>query len=81
LGDLAELFLVSEVRFHEGPAPAEAAAIRLGQLEVGVQVRKTAHARCPRCRRNHPTTGQDQRFPELCLRCAAVVASLEPAGS
>ncbi|BAS27387.1 isoleucine--tRNA ligase [Limnochorda pilosa] len=77
-GDLAGLFLVSEVRFHEGEPPEGAVRARVQGAEVGVTVSRSPHDRCPRCRRNHPTTGSDPRFPDLCARCAEVVASLEP---
>lgn len=80
-GDLAELFLVSEVRFQPGPAPEGAVQVRVGDGELGVVVTKSSHARCPRCRRNHPTTGTDSRFPDLCDRCASVVARLDQAGA
>ncbi len=33
---------------------------------------------CPRCRRTTTDVGSDSRFPELCARCAAIVAENFP---
>lgn len=76
-GDLAGLFLVSEVLFHQADPPEGAVRARVQGSEIGVTVARTSHPRCPRCRRNHPTVGSDRRFSDLCARCASVVALLK----
>ena len=73
LEQLPELFLVSEVALvpaAEGPVTAGGTAVP----GLGVAVEASGHPRCARCWRYVPDVGADPGHPELCRRCAAVVA-------
>ena len=41
-----------------------------------VRVERSPHPKCDRCWNLRPDVGEDQEHPELCRRCAKVVASL-----
>ena len=58
---VAEMFIVSEVSIVEGE-------------DVSVAVAPATGDKCPRCW-NYRETGVDPSFPELCGRCAAVLAA------
>jgi isoleucyl-tRNA synthetase len=66
---LADLFLVSAVTVEERPAG-----------EVEIVAARSAAAKCPRCWRLGHGIGADPARPELCARCAAVVADLAARG-
>ncbi len=59
---LAEALIVSEIELSEGG-------------ELSVMVERARGQRCPRCW-NHRELGTDPSYPEVCARCAAVLASL-----
>ncbi len=60
---LADLLIVSSVELQEG-------------AELAVEVRPASGEKCPRCW-NFRELGVDPAHPELCERCAKVLASLE----
>ncbi len=66
--ELAELFIVSEV--HLDKIEGEA---------VTVKVTAATGERCPRCWNYAPDVGQDAHNPELCARCAHVIAKTQGA--
>lgn len=61
--ELAELFIVSEVRVEDGAA-----------LEI--QVEPSSHERCQRCWNYRPDVGDNPDYSDLCGRCGDVVAKL-----
>jgi isoleucyl-tRNA synthetase len=61
---LTEVFLVSSVRVEEGTG------------EIAVEARPCAAPKCPRCWRLGHGVGADPARPELCARCAAVIAGM-----
>lgn len=63
----ARIFQVSGVRFERG---------RNGKW---VSAEKSAGTKCPRCWRWREDIGRDGAFPEVCLRCAGVLATSPPA--
>ena len=70
-GRLVRLFMVADVRLvdsFDGEATAESAT----PGAVRVRVEPTTWAKCPRCWNRTPTVGRDH--PEVCDRCAAVLA-------
>jgi len=60
---LTDVFLVSSVRVEEG------------QGEIVVEAKPCESAKCPRCWRLGHGIGKDPTRPELCARCAAVIAA------
>ncbi|MBQ7485516.1 MAG: isoleucine--tRNA ligase [Oscillospiraceae bacterium] len=73
--DWADLFIVSDVEVSADPALyAQAAETPLAGVRVLVSEAKGE--KCARCWKHHPLVGADRRFPDLCPRCAAVVAKL-----
>ncbi len=65
-GDIAELeefFILSDLTITAGP-------------ETTASIVPTAHQKCARCWRHRPTVGTIAEHPELCERCAKVVAAL-----
>ncbi|HUT77642.1 MAG TPA: isoleucine--tRNA ligase, partial [Polyangia bacterium] len=66
---LADTFLVSAVTLEERPP---------GDPEISAA--KSAEAKCPRCWRLGHGIGTDATRPELCSRCAAVIAELGARG-
>ena len=60
--ELEEFFIVSELTVAAGADPR-------------VSLVPTPAPKCARCWRHKPTVGKDANHPELCDRCAAVVAS------
>jgi len=66
MGDalLTDVFLVSRARVEEGKSELEVVATPCGE------------AKCPRCWRLGHGVGADPARPELCARCAAVVAGM-----
>jgi isoleucyl-tRNA synthetase len=69
--DLAGILMVSEVT-------ATAAADGPGRSEIAAVA--SPHPKCARCWNLRPTVGRDARFPDLCGRCAGVVAAIAPGG-
>ncbi|MBF7083177.1 isoleucine--tRNA ligase [Desulfallas sp. Bu1-1] len=72
--DLATLFIVSGVTLHP---LAEKTADTLSVEEVpglAVGVSRALGGKCARCWMYHEEVGRDQRHPEVCPRCAAVLA-------
>ena len=55
---------------------APAGAFRLDDVEgVGVVVTAAAGRRCERCWQVLPEVGAEARYPDICGRCAEVVAA------
>ncbi|MDR2197113.1 MAG: isoleucine--tRNA ligase [Coriobacteriales bacterium] len=71
-GTLEELFIVAEVELEEGLEHDGQDALTSPE----VQVKKAVGEKCPRCW-NIRELGLDPAHPELCSRCAAVLAKLQ----
>ena len=61
IGTFASLCIVSEVTIEKGDA-------------LSIRAEKSSHAKCQRCWNFWPSVGQNADTPDLCTRCAAVVA-------
>ena len=68
---LAEAFVVSEVRLDSGTSANAVAGVHVEGL--GIVARPSERAKCARCWRRLPTVGDDAEHPELCARCAEAV--------
>jgi isoleucyl-tRNA synthetase len=66
--NLADMMIVSEVRLVVGDSPSQAVA--------AVIVDRAEGAKCPRCWNIRTDAGSDPSNPDLCARCAQVVAGL-----
>ena len=62
-GALSELFIVASVEVLEAEG------------EIAVEVRAASGGKCPRCW-NFREIGTDERHPDVCARCAGVLAGL-----
>jgi isoleucyl-tRNA synthetase len=62
---LEEFFILSDLKIESGQEPA-------------ALISKTVHLKCARCWRHRPTVGKSAAHPELCDRCEAVVARIDP---
>jgi isoleucyl-tRNA synthetase len=60
--ELEEFFIVSELAIAEG-------------TENRARLTRVAHPKCPRCWRHRSSIGRNADHPELCDRCATVVAN------
>jgi isoleucyl-tRNA synthetase len=69
--ELAPLFVVSEVHLHNEGKMEDGA--HKGEL-VSVVVKKSTAHKCKRCWKYEENVGQKDRYPDLCERCADVVA-------
>jgi isoleucyl-tRNA synthetase len=69
--ELAPLFVVSEVHLHKDGNSGDGA--HQGEL-VSVEVKKSTANKCIRCWKYEENVGQEDRYPDLCERCAKVVA-------
>jgi isoleucyl-tRNA synthetase len=74
-GQWADLFIVSDVEVSHDEAVYDAAA-ETPLDGVRVQVSEARGAKCGRCWKHHPMVGQDAKYPDLCPRCAAVMAKI-----
>ena len=72
--DFREILIVSQLKFGQGPVPADADKFD----HASVVVRHAEGEVCPRCRMIRTDIGADNRLPELCGRCASVVALDHP---
>jgi isoleucyl-tRNA synthetase len=71
IGELAPLFVVSEVHLHKDRKPGGDA--HQGEL-VSVEVKKSTAKKCNRCWKYEENVGHEDSYPDLCGRCAGVVA-------
>ncbi|HYY14060.1 MAG TPA: class I tRNA ligase family protein, partial [Chthoniobacterales bacterium] len=62
-GELEEFFILSELTIEQN-------------RELGATVTRTAFQKCARCWRHRRSVGANKAHPELCDRCATVVAGL-----
>ena len=70
-----DLFIVSDVEISEDPALyAQAAETALEGVRVLVSEAKGE--KCMRCWKHHVLVGKNAEYPDLCPRCAAVMAKL-----
>ncbi|MEA5144080.1 MAG: isoleucine--tRNA ligase [Oscillibacter sp.] len=70
-----DLFIVSDVEVSDDAALyAQAAETPLAGIRVLVSEAKGE--KCMRCWKHHPQVGQNAQYPDLCPRCAAVMAKL-----
>ena len=71
----ADLFIVSDVEVSDDAALyAEGSDTPIAGVRVIVTEAKGT--KCLRCWKHHTLVGANEQFPELCPRCAAVVAKL-----
>lgn len=63
--ELAALFIVSQVQVQSGKA------------ELQVEVAAASGRKCERCWVYSPETGRDNRYPDLCPRCAGIIREIE----
>ncbi|MGB9885560.1 MAG: isoleucine--tRNA ligase [Moorellales bacterium] len=76
-GELAPVFIVSQVEVHSGAPPAGVAARRAQDLEgLWIVAGPAPGRRCARCWLYHPAVGEHPEHPELCPRCRQVVSSV-----
>ena len=73
--DLPELFNTSGAHFEDGAPPPDAFALD-DVPGVSVEVRLAPGEKCRRCWKVLEDVGADPKHPEVCARCADVVASL-----
>ncbi len=74
-GQWADLFIVSDVEVSDDAALyAEGSDTPIAGVRVIVTEAKGQ--KCLRCWKHHTLVGANEQFPELCPRCAAVVAKL-----
>jgi isoleucyl-tRNA synthetase len=66
---IAALCIVSEVKFIAGSPP------QAGKRTVTAQ--KSSHQKCQRCWNYGPTVGKNEKYPDLCSRCADVVTKIK----
>jgi isoleucyl-tRNA synthetase len=66
--ELEEFFILSDLKVEQGEAAV-------------ASVVPTSYAKCARCWRHRPTVGRDVDHPDLCDRCAAVVAGIAVSGA
>lgn len=73
--DFREILIVSNLVMGQGEVPADAKKFD----HASVVVRRAEGGEvCPRCRMYRTDLGADSRLPQLCGRCAAIVASDHP---
>uniref|UniRef100_I2Q0S8 Isoleucine--tRNA ligase n=1 Tax=Desulfovibrio sp. U5L TaxID=596152 RepID=I2Q0S8_9BACT len=73
--DLREVFIVSKVTLAPAEAaPADAVACE-GIADAAIGVAKAPGAKCGRCWNYSEEMGQMPEYPDLCPRCAAVMAT------
>jgi isoleucyl-tRNA synthetase len=65
VAELEEFFILSELTITAGPV-------------TRAHLTRVTHAKCARCWRHRSTVGADSAHPELCDRCATVVANQSP---
>lgn len=72
--DFATLFIVSEVEFVHGEGEGYT-----GEAFLGLTVKVEMHSapKCPRCWNHNATIGTAEGHPELCPRCAKVIAGMQ----
>ena len=73
-GDLAGIFMVSEVRLHKGQLPG--AVKGTDAPPVSLAVAKSPHPKCERCWNLRADVGQSPKHPACCARCVAVLAEI-----
>jgi isoleucyl-tRNA synthetase len=71
--ELAELFIVSEVKLAETEGEGYKST-ELDGLTISVAAAETE--KCARCWTHHGAVGENAEHPELCPRCAAVVSRM-----
>lgn len=72
--DFREILIVSNLVMGQGEVPAEAKQFD----QASVLVRRAEGEVCPRCRMYRTDLGADSRLPQLCGRCASIVAGDHP---
>jgi len=73
--DLPTIFIVSEVTLLDGPVPKGTSGQDMPELSVRAE--KCPHPKCARCWNHRPTVGDSAEHPEICDRCAAVLAAAQ----
>ena len=72
--NIRQILIVSDLTISDEEAPENAEKLPTASIVV----EHAAGEVCPRCRRTTTDVGSDPRFPELCARCAAIVAENFP---
>ncbi|NPV91446.1 MAG: isoleucine--tRNA ligase [Firmicutes bacterium] len=76
-GDLADLFIVSQVELHKPGETPPAGSHHSEELPgVAVAVEAARGEKCVRCWQYHPEVGEDPQHPEVCPRCSKVVKEI-----
>ncbi len=70
-----ELFIVSEAEFKPFSEDIDSSDMQ-GDEDINVTVEKAHGEKCPRCW-NYRQLGTDERYPDVCSRCAHVLAELK----
>jgi isoleucyl-tRNA synthetase len=73
-GELATLFIASQVTLVKGTVADAAKGVEVPELSIKVEVSK--FPKCDRCWNYRETVGQDKDHPTICARCAAVVKGM-----
>ena len=78
--DCATLFITSDAIIAPwNDAPDHDGLVTLPEVpQVGVMFAPARHEKCARCWRLLPDVGTDERYPDLCGRCASVVDAARP---
>ncbi|MDH7479900.1 MAG: class I tRNA ligase family protein, partial [Syntrophomonadaceae bacterium] len=75
--DLADLFIVSQVKLHKPGEPVPAGIHRSEELPgVAVAVETAAGKKCARCWQYQPQVGEDPAHPSVCSRCSEVLREI-----
>lgn len=75
---LADIFIVSEVVVHLPEQEITPDLLYLDYLPgVGIAVSPATGSKCPRCWQYRPIVSRNDSYPEVCNRCAEVLAKLE----
>lgn len=73
--ELRFLLITSDAAVH--PLSAAPAGITTTEYGVSITVSASKHEKCARCWHRRPDVGQDERHPELCLRCVGNISGQE----
>lgn len=74
-GQLPAIFIVSQVQVDD---LSSFEGKRTGEGDVEVVVERSGGGKCQRCWNYSTSVGRDEAHPEICERCAAVLAEIDP---
>ncbi|WP_456324128.1 isoleucine--tRNA ligase [Desulfonauticus submarinus] len=73
---LREVFIVSQVVFEPEENALDDAYVSTEVDGLKIQVNKADGKKCQRCWVYHPDTGKNEKYPDVCPRCAAVLEKM-----